>query len=191
IELDLEPRPGTSTSEAVIDLTDDDPDEGADIILMTLVSGRTLRARQGSAVIRYNKNAEMNPFERAYARQIRPGESIVVPDQAFLAEAREILPVQVLAQSWVDVYHSTVAAQLASIPGGTLSAKAHKVLEGIKNQGARTQTHAAVLDWLKAEQHRQVEAEKRQPHAPQRRREFDAFMTVLGVNELLAEKMWV
>lgn len=191
IDLELDLRPQAETTENLIDLTDDDADDGAEIILMSLSSGRKLRARPGSVVIRYNYNAEINPFERTSARNIRPGEALIVPDGAFLAAAREILPIRVLAQSWVEIYHSTVEAQLANVPGNTLSAKARRILADIRRRGARTQSSAAVLNWLKVEEHRAVEAERRQPHAPQRRREFEAFMAALDVNQQLAEKMWM
>ncbi|WP_301005153.1 hypothetical protein, partial [Mesorhizobium sp.] len=114
----------------------------------------------------YNHSAEINPFERTSARYIRSAEALVVPDGAFLAEAREILPIRVLAQSWVEIYHSAVEAQLATVPGDTLNAKARRVLDEIQNRGAKTQSAGAVLDWLKVEDHRKVEAERRQPHAP-------------------------
>lgn len=191
IDLELDLRPHTETTEDVIDLTDDDLEDSTEVIVMSLSSGRKLRARPGSVVIRYNHGAEINPFERASARHIQTGESLIVPDGAFLGAAREILPIRVLAQSWVDIYHATVQAQLAGVPGSTLSAKARRILAEIQKRGARTQSSAAVLDWLRVEEHQAVEAERRQPHAPQRRREFDAFMAALDVNEQLAEKMWM
>lgn len=191
IDLELDSRPEAEATEDTIDLTDDDFDDGTEVIVMSLSSGRKLRARPGSVIIRYNHGAEINPFERANAKNIRPGEALVVPDGAFLGAAREILPIRVLAQSWVDIYHATVEAQLVNIPGDSLNAKARWILADIKKRGARTQSFGAVLDWLKVEEHRAVEAERRQPHAPQRRREFNAFMAALDVNEQLAEKMWV
>ena len=191
IELDLEPRPVADTSDEVIDLTDDDTDDHNELVVMTLASNRKLRARLGSTVIRCNHGADLNPFERTTARHIKNGDVLVVPDNAYLKTARETLPIRVLAQSWVDIYHSTVRAALASLPGDTLSAKSRYVLQEVQKKGARTQTPAAVLNWLKVEEHMQVEAERRQPHAPQRRRAFDAFMNVLGVPDLLAERMWL
>jgi hypothetical protein len=48
-----------------------------------------------------------------------------------------------------------------------------------------------VLDWLKVSIYRQLPPETRRPHAPQRRREFEAFCAALGIDQLLAEKMWL
>jgi hypothetical protein len=191
VDLELEPKPKDRRSGSLIDLTDDDLDEGDEVILLSLTSGRKLRARPRSAIIRYNQNAEFNPFERSLAREIRPREVVVVADDAFVLQAREVLPLRVLAQSWVNVYHATVEASLAALPGDTLSAKARHVLSRIGSLGARTQSHAAVNAWLRVAEYKQLPPEKRQPHAPQRRREFDAFMAVLGVNDALAEKMWL
>ena len=191
VELDLEPWAETSAGETIIDLVDEDYDDGSGGILLTLASGRKLRARPASAVICYGQNAEINPFKRTRARDVHVGDTVVVPDNVFIEEAREVLPIRVLAQTWVEVYHSTVEAHLAGIPGDTLSAKARKVWADIQAQGARTQSHAAVLDWLKVEEYKQLPPESRPPHAPQHRREFEAFMSVLGVNEALADKMWM
>ena len=49
-----------------------------------------------------------------------PPQIIVVPDPDFIVEAREILPIHVLAESWVDVYHTMVEAQLPNIKGDSL-----------------------------------------------------------------------
>lgn len=191
IELELEPRSIDTNASEVIDLTDDDADDGDEIIELILSSGRRIRARPGSTIIRYDQHAELNPFEKTNAADVRERQSVVVPDNAFIIEAREVLPIQVLAQSWVEVYHSTVEASLQNIEGDSLNAKARQVLRDVRARGARTQTAGAVLSWLKVEEYKQLPAEKRQSHAPQRRREFDAFMSVLGVNESVAEKMWM
>ncbi len=191
VELELDEGAEASPGDSVIDLTDDDADGHSKIVVMTLATKRTLRAREGSAIVRHNHGVDVNPFERTCARHIIRGETIVVPDQTFLEEARETLPIRVLARSWTDIYHTTVQAHLSSIPGGSLNAKAKYVLSQIRYRGGRTQSEAAVLNWLKVEEHLQVDAERRQPHAPQRRREFDAFMAVLGVNDTLSERMWV
>ena len=190
IELDLEPATHHSDASELIDLIDDETDEGTDVVLLTLASGRKLRGRPGSVVIAFNQDADINPFERSTIKDLKVGQPIVVPDGAFVAEAREILPIRVLAQSWVDIYHSTVEAQLTAVPGDTLSAKARHILSKIQKQGARTQSQAAVVGWLKVEEYKNLPPEERQPHAPQRRREFDAFMEVLGAPEALSDKMW-
>lgn len=191
VDLELEPRTDSSRPDEMIDLTDDELEDGDAVLMLSLASGRRLRARPRSAVIRFNQNAEFNPFERSTARDIRPRESVVVPDDAFILQAREVLPLRVLAQSWVDVYHATVEASLPGIPGSTLSAKARHILNKIGAMGGRTQSQAAVINWLRVAEYKLLPPEQRQPHAPQRRREFDAFMNVLGVNDALAEKMWL
>jgi hypothetical protein len=191
VDLDLDSRTEVRVDETMIDLTDEDAEEGTEIVEMTLASGRTLRTRAGSTIIRYDQSAEFNPFERADASEIRVRDLIVVPDNAFLEEARELLPIRVLAQNWVEVYHSTVEAHLPNVHGATLNAKARKILTAIQAQGARTQTQAAVIGWLRVEEYKKLPPEQRQPHAPQRRREFNAFMSALGVNQALADKMWM
>jgi hypothetical protein len=98
---------------------------------LKLDSGRTLRARLGSVIVRYDRDAEINPFERTLARDIGVGVAIVVPDHPFIDEARRILPVRVLAQNWVQLYHASIEASLPGIAGNTLNAKARTVLAQI------------------------------------------------------------
>lgn len=191
VDLQLEPSSSAAAEETVIDLTDDDPDEGGELIVLSLASNRALRARPSQAIIRYNPQAEINPFEKTTAREIRPGTALVVPDSAFVEEARDVLPIRVLAKGWLEVYHTTVAAQVPSIAGATLSAKARTILTEIRKRGARTQSQAAVQGWLRVDEYMKLPPDQRQPHAPQARREFEAFMAVLGVNAALAEKMWL
>ena len=192
LELELDESAGTNPDNSVIDMTDGEADDNSKIVIITLATKRTLRARENSTIIRYNHGVEVNPFERASARHIKNGEAIVVPDQTFLEEAREFtLPIRVLAQNWTVIYHTTVQTQLPNIPGNSLNEKAKYVLNEIRGRGGKTQTQAAVLNWLKVEEHMQVDAERRQPHAPQRRNEFDVFMAILGVNDELSERMWV
>ena len=190
IDLNLESLTATNGVKSIIDLTEDDSGGGDKIRVLTLASGRTLRARLNTIIVRYNRNAPINSFETARARDVCLSDSVVVPNENFIEEAREVLPLRVLSQNWVDVYHTTVEAHVDGIPGNTLNAKARKVLSDIQALGARTQSHAAVLNWLKVKEYTQLPREIRQPHAPQRLSEFNAFMKVLGINEEVAKKMW-
>ncbi len=190
IDLTLVPASASPADDSLIDLIDDDG-EGHESIILTLASGRRLRARPGSAIIRYNQDAEFNPFERTTAKDVLPPQSIVVPNATFIAEAREILPIRVLAERWVDVYHTMVEAHLPAIQGDSLSAKARALHADMKRRGAGSSSHAAVLDWLRVREHRKLPPEQRRPHAPQNRHEFDAFAAVIGIDPTLVEKMWL
>ena len=192
IDLNLDFISVQEPESTLIDLFDDDSEDGGhETVILMLATGRRLRARPGSAIIRYNQDAEINPFERTSAKDAHPPQSIVVPDQAFIAEAREILPIRVLAERWVDVYHTMVEAQLPSIKGGSLSAKAQAVLDDMQRRDAGSSSLGAVRDWLRVSEHRQLPPDQRRPHAPQSRREFEAFVGVLGIDEALAERMWL
>ncbi len=188
VNLELEARPIVFSSEEVIDLTEDG-DEGREVVVFSLQSGRTLRARPGSVIVRHRRDAEINPFERATAREIAERTSIVVPDRAFVEEARRVLPVEVLAQSWVTVYHKAVEAALPQIVGVTLTAKARTIIDQMPSHGAHAVNQGTVVDWLRVADHMAEPAERRRPHAPQKRREFEAFMATLGPSAL-ADKVW-
>jgi hypothetical protein len=189
IDLDLEAQPILQAADDVIDLVDDDDESGRAVIVLSLQSGRSLKARPGSVIVRHRRDAEINAFERAVARDISVGEVIVAPDRGFVEEARRVLPIHILALNWVTLFHATIEAALPGLPGDSLAAKARGVSARMTALGARTVSQAAVTDWLKVAEHAAVAAERRRPHAPQNRVEFDAFMHVLD-SAPLAEKMW-
>jgi hypothetical protein len=134
VDLDLEPYAPTVVEQNVIDLTaGDDDDEGQDVVELGLESGRVMRVHPGGLVIRHDRFADINPFERGLAREIVPGDTIVVPDQAFVQEARTLLPVRILAHTRVQVYHAAVEAGLTTLPGAERAVRAG--LELIKAVG--------------------------------------------------------
>jgi hypothetical protein len=190
VDLELEARPVMLPSEDVVDLTVGDDDDTRELVIFSLQSGRTLRARPGSVIVRHRRDAEINPFERSIARDITEGASILVPDQSFVEEARRVLPVEVLARSWVTVYHNAVEAVLPQVAGDTLAAKARTLMAAMRPLGARDMSQAAVVDWIRVAEHKLLPPERLRPHAPQRKREFDAFMSVLGLSGL-ADKVWL
>jgi hypothetical protein len=191
LDLELEARAPSITDERVIDLTVGEQEEDErDIVEFGLESGRTMRVRPGGLVIRHDRFADVNPFERALARDVTAGNTIVVPNQAFVQEARTVLPVRILTQTRVQVYHAAVEAALQGIPGTTRSAKARQVMERLRSVGARAVVEATVLDWLNVAEHKQAPPERLRPHAPQHWREFRAFMDVIHVPPALAEAIW-
>jgi len=189
INLVLDERPALDVPDAVIDLVDTDGPV-ADALLVELESGRTLRTRPASAMIRHNRDAAINPFDRAIARDLAPGDAIVVPDRAFVDAARRLLPVELLARNWVKLYHDAIIAMLPAVSGATLAAKARTVHAQLQKRHIRATSVAAVQEWLNAESYRAQPAEQMRPHAPQYRGDFDALLAVLNIPAGLADKMW-
>ena len=190
VDLELDVRGPTLTDETVIDLTAGDDEDEREVVEFALESGRTMRVRPGGLVIRHDRFADVNPFQRATAREVTSGNTIVVPNQAFVQEARAVLPVRILAQTRVEVYHAAVEAALPGIPGDTRTAKARHVIARLRSVGARTVVEATVLDWLNAAEHKLQPPERMLPHAPQHWREFRAFMDVIHVPPALADTIW-
>jgi hypothetical protein len=190
LDLELETRPPSIIDETVIDLTAGEEDDERDVVEFDLESGRTMRVRPGGLVIRHDRFADVNPFERAIARDVAVGNTIVVPNQAFVQEARTVLPVRILAQARVQVYHAAVETALPSIPGASRAAKARYVIERLRSAGARAVVEATVLDWLNAAEHKLEPPERLRPHAPQHWREFRAFMDIVHIPLPLAEAIW-
>lgn len=173
----------------VIDLTgQDDDDNDREVLELGLESGRIIRVRPRGLIIRHNRHADINSFERSTGRDIQPGEMIVVPDASFVQEARSVLPVRVLAQGWIDVYHAAVEAALPTLPGDSMAAKARFVAEQIAKSGVQKGAQA-VVDWLKVGEHKLEAKDELRSHAPLRWREFKVFMELLG-HSALSEKIW-
>jgi hypothetical protein len=190
LDLELDVRGPTLTDETVIDLTADDDDDEREVVEFALESGRTMRVRPGGLVIRHDRFADVNPFQRATGREVTSGNTIVVPNQAFVQEARAVLPVRILAQTRVQVYHAAVEAALPGIPGETRASKARHVIAQLRSAGARAVVEATVLDWLNAAEHKLQPPERMRPHAPQHWREFRAFMDVIHVPPALVDTIW-
>jgi hypothetical protein len=189
IDLEFEARPPVDVADEVVDITDGET-PSADLFHVALESGRTLIGRPGSAVVSYRHNSEVNPFDRVLLRGLSPGDTIVVPDRAFVDAARRVLPVHVLAREWVGVYHNLIVAALPSLPGATLAAKAKLLFAALTARGLTVTSTATVHEWLRAEEHRAEPAERMRPHAPQQRADFDLFMEAVGAPEIWRSKMW-
>jgi hypothetical protein len=190
VDLDLDISAPALVNDSIIDLTSEDDDGDKDVIEFALESGRTMRVRPGSLVIRYNRFAEINPFERTIARDIRGNETIVVPNQAFVDEARSVLPVRILSHARVKMYHLAVESAYGGLPGDTRAAKARYVIERMRKLGARDRGEATVMDWLNAAEHKLLPEDKIRPHAPQHWREFRAFMEIVNIPESVAAAIW-
>ena len=188
VDLELASRPPVDVPDLVIDLAEEGGD-GRSSLLVRLESGRSLRVRPGSTVIVYRRQAATNPFDRAVARDLQPGDAVVVPDRAFTDDARRVLPIHVLARGWVKVYHDAVANIVPTLPGNGLTAKARALHAQLQPKGLSVTT-AAVTEWLGAEAYRLQSDDQLRPHAPQDRGDFNLFMDAIGVAPPLAEKMW-
>lgn len=189
IELVMEPV-SAHIDEAIVDLTGDDDSNDRSYVEYTLESGRRMRIRPGSVVVRRESSTEVNPFARATARQIVAGDTIVVPDDAFVQEARTLLPVRILAHARVQVYHTYVETALPSLPGKTRREQARHILVQLQQAGAREIAEGTAVDWLNVAQHKLEPPDRLRPHAPRNWREFKAFMTLLKMPEQLSETVW-
>lgn len=190
VDLDLDLQSAILADDNIIDLTSNEDDGEGEIIEFTLESGRTMRVRPSSLIIRFDRQADINPFERTTARDVDRADTIVVPNQAFITEARTVLPVRILSQTRVKMFHAAIEAAYPRLPGDSRAAKARHVIDRMKKLGARDRGEATVMDWLNAAEHKAQPDDKIRPHAPQHWREFRAFMEIIGIPEALAASIW-
>src|SRR5207237_1093088 len=108
VDLELDTRDPAPSDDSVIDLTGGDDDDDDEVVEIALESGRVMRSRPRGLIIRHDRFADVNPFQRTTASDITKGNIVVVPNQAFVHEARRVLPVRILAQTRVQVYHAAV-----------------------------------------------------------------------------------
>lgn len=189
VDLELAARPPIDVPDAVVDLTDGEAPTG-ETWLVRLESGRCLRGRPGSTVVRFARDAPVNPFDRTSVRALSPGDAIVVPDRAFVDDARRVLPVQVLAQGWVKVYHDLVVAALPGLPGKGIGEKARLLFAELRKRRLTVTSDATVREWLRAEEHRKEPAELIRPHAPLRHGDFVLLMKAIGAHDSWIDRMW-
>lgn len=190
VYLELNMQRAILSDDNIIDLTSNEDDGDGEVVEFTLESGQTMRVRPNSLIIRFDRQAEINPFERTTARDVHRADTIVVPNQAFITEARTVLPVRILSQTRVKMYHAAIEAAYSGLPGDSRAAKARHVIERMKKLGARDRGDATVMDWLNVAEHRAQPDDKIRPHAPQHWREFRAFMEIIGIPEALAASIW-
>src|SRR3546814_19197553 len=81
IDLELSARPPIDVPDTVIDMTEGEVSD-RDAVLITLASGRVLRAWRASSMIRHHRHAAINPYDRASAAQPKPGATRVGPAPA-------------------------------------------------------------------------------------------------------------
>jgi hypothetical protein len=189
VDLELAARPPVDVPDTVVDLTDGEA-TATEAWFVHLESGRCLRGRPGSTVVRFARNAPVNPFDRTNVRGLSSGDAIVVPDRAFVDAARRVLPLQVLAQGWVKVYHDLIVAALPNLPGNSLSHKARLLFAELQKKHVSITSTATVQEWLRAEEHRKEPAELIRPHAPLQRGDFVAFMRLIGAPDMWIDKIW-
>lgn len=189
INLMLDERPRLDVRDTLVDMIDAERG-GGEALVISLRSGRKLRTRPGSAMMRHDGDAPINPFDKALARDLKPGDVIVVPDRAFIDEARRLLPVELLARNWVKIYHQSIVAALTVVEGASLLAKARTVHAKLSQRAMRATSLAAVQEWLNAEAYLAAPAEQMRPHAPQSEGDFKALLEVLNIPLAMADKMW-
>src|SRR3546814_8195055 len=90
IDLELSARPPIDVPDTVIDMTEGEVSD-RDAVLITLESGRVLRAWRASSMIRHNRHAAINPYDRASAAQLKAGDAIVVRSEEHTSELQSLM----------------------------------------------------------------------------------------------------
>src|SRR3546814_18298809 len=117
-------------------------------------------------MIRHNRHAAINPYDRASAAQLKAGDAIVVPDRAFIDAARRVLPVHVLAHGWVRIYHDTIVGALPALTGNPPAPKARALHMRLPAKNLLAPRLPAVPGWLTAAAPRAHPADRLRPPSP-------------------------
>jgi hypothetical protein len=176
--------------EGEIDLTRSGEAYRGEVLRFT-TSAHRIAYRPTSDVLRFSPG-ETRPFERVQARQVQPGERILVLDAAVREPIRRALAGSRETLKQLGLYHSRIAQVRAATPGASDTDKARNVLSAMQalDPGISPQELQNVVRWLTADKAPGETDGGRQPRAARDWPRFRVFMLATGVDQNLADVFW-
>ena len=193
-QLDLaeaEFRVAASLPEGEIDFTRAGEAYQGDILHVITSRGHHLAYRPTSDVLKFSAG-ETRPFERAQARDVQPGDRILVLDASVREPIRRALAGSRESLKNLALYHSRVAAIRAATPGVSDAEKARWVLAAMRALDLDIAQNEIqnVSRWLTADKAPGGSDGGRQPRAARDWPRFRVFMQAAGVDAHSAELYW-
>ena len=160
-------------------------------ILRFTTSGHRIAYRPTSDVLRFSPG-ETRPFERVQARQVQPGDRILVLDAAVREPIRRALAGSRETLKQLALYHSRIAEVRAAVHGVSDTDKARNVLAAMQtlDPGILPRELQNVVRWLTADKAPGESDGGRQPRAARDWPRFRVFMLAADVDQSLADLFW-
>lgn len=184
-------RMTVSDQEERIDLTQANEAYRGPVVEMRTRRGLLLRYRPTSDVLLLSPG-ETRPFEKINARDVEPGDSILVLRNDVRELIRRALAGSRKSISELGVYHRSIADIRARLPGLTVIDKARRILRDMQRDTPSvpdTEVHN-IVRWLNAADAPMKIDGARQPGAARDWPRFRAFMLAAGIDEMLARTYW-
>lgn len=176
--------------EREVDLTQADEAYHGEVVQLTMQSGLRLDYRPGGEILLLSPG-ELRPFERIHAREVQPGQRILVLDASIREPLRLAIAGSRKSQQELAAYHAHVADLYAKTPGESTTAKARHVLGKMKEIDPSTGDEINnIKRWLKADVARVTVEGSRAPGAARDWPRFRLFMKAVAVDESLASLYW-
>ncbi|MBB4377230.1 hypothetical protein [Bradyrhizobium sp. SBR1B] len=176
--------------EREIDLTQSDEAYRGEVVQLTMQSGLRLDYRPGGEILLLSPG-ELRPFERIQAREVEPGQRILVLDASIREPLRLAIAGSRKSQQQLAQYHARIAEIYSKTPGSTKADKARRVLEKMREIDPSTGDEIDnIKRWLTADVARPTPEGSRAPGAARDWKRFLVFMKSVGVDENLASLYW-
>ncbi|WLA61407.1 hypothetical protein [Bradyrhizobium diazoefficiens] len=176
--------------ERAVDLTQADEAYRGEVIQLTMQSGLRLDYRPGGEILLLSPG-ELRPFERIHAREVQPGQRILVLDASIREPLRLAIAGSRKSQQELATYHTHIADIYTKTPGDSTTRKARNVLTRMQEIDPSTGDEINnIKRWLTADVSRTTVEGSRAPGAARDWPRFRLFMKAVGVEENLASLYW-
>lgn len=166
---------------------------GHPVVIIT-EDGERVSAYEGSDILRYQEENDLQPFSKIAASQLQGGDRFFVITSQFLDAASDKINFTAMASATLKAYHARVVERVHEIRG-SLREKAEVVQERMKGDLRGTdigevENVVNIVRWINVGGLLEIPRELVKPHAPRLRRVFKLFMKALGVSEGEADWYW-
>jgi hypothetical protein len=168
--------------------------QGHPVVIVT-EDGTGISAYEGSDILRYQEENDLQPFSKVTVSQLRGGDRFFVITPEFLDAAFDKINITAMAADTLKAYHARVVERVRDIRRRSLREKAEVIQLRMKggSRGAdigEGENVGNIVRWINVDGLLEMPRELVKPHAPRLRRVFRLFMKALGVPDGEAEWYW-
>jgi len=168
--------------------------QGHPVIIMT-EEGTSISAYEGSDILRYQEENDLQPFSRVTVSQLQGGDRFFVITPEFLDAASDKINISAMATETLKAYHTRIVERVRDIRGLSLREKAEVIQQRMKgddlgNNIGEGDNANNIVRWINVERLLEMPRELVTPHAPKNRNVFKHFMKALEVSDGEIEWYW-